>query len=669
MVERHPRVGRVAERTGSAGLATGRAVRVVVRRLRGRRLVQAGLGALLVALMVGGYVGLGYLSPDHPGQQVPLTTIMSDGAAHQVSSARLLDQDARVVATLSSGSTVWATYTRSDSETARLVSVLSTSGPVSVDSQTAKATVRLLLQFLFPILVLATLFGLLFTAGRGEGGAKEFAEFSKIRRGVRTEGAPRRRRGTPTVTFASVAGAATAVVELAEVVDYLADPTRYAEVGALPPKGILLVGPPGCGKTLLARAVAGEAGVPFYSLSGSEFVESLVGVGAARVRDLFAQLRRAAPAILFIDELDAAGRKRGAGVGGGNDEREQTLNQILVEMDGFAASGGIVVIVATNLPDILDPALFRPGRFDRHVTVDRPDASGRFDILRLYATGRPLAADVDLETLARRTPGFTGAELANVWNEAALLTVRAGEKIIGMATLDEAIERVISGPKRSSAGMPAEDRRLLAVHEAGHAVAAAALGLGGRVERVSIARRGLGLGHTALLREDRLLLRRSELIDRITIAVSGMVAEELVFAESSTGAEGDIEAATDLARDMAGRYGMSAGIGPVRVTAKDAEVFLGRDLAALAAVSPETMGKLDEEIHEIIDDCVRRARGLLGVQREALLEMADRLGELETLDGPVLRAVLEQVASTAAGRQVMPADGARPSRRRQTSPV
>jgi len=238
-----------------------------------------------------------------------------------------------------------------------------------------------------------------------------------------------------------------------------------------------------------------------------------------------------------------------------------------------------------------------------------------------------------------------------------------------MATLDEAIERVISGPKRSSAGMPAEDRRLLAVHEAGHAVAAAALGLGGRVERVSIARRGLGLGHTALLREDRLLLRRSELIDRITIAVSGMVAEELVFAESSTGAEGDIEAATDLARDMAGRYGMSAGIGPVRVTAKDAEVFLGRDLAALAAVSPETMGKLDEEIHEIIDDCVRRARGLLGVQREALLEMADRLGELETLDGPVLRAVLEQVASTAAGRQVMPADGARPSRRRQTSPV
>ncbi|HEU5034517.1 MAG TPA: ATP-dependent zinc metalloprotease FtsH [Mycobacteriales bacterium] len=650
-----------AGQRGAAALATAAGwTWRQLRRLRGRRGMQVGLAIVLALLGVLGALGFGYLQPAKAGPQVSLTQLISDGANHDVASARLLDQDAVVVAHLTDGSTVWAAYTHSDSETSRIVAALAVSGPVSVDPQSAKATVRLLMQFVFPILVLATLFGLLFTAGRGEGGAREFSEFSKVRRGLRV--ASSSRRGIPPVTFANVAGAQTAVVELAEIVDYLGDPAKYARVGAQPPKGVLLVGPPGCGKTLLARAVAGEARVPFFSLSGAEFVESLVGVGAARVRDLFGQLRRAAPAILFIDELDAAGRKRGAGVGGGNDEREQTLNQILVEMDGFQAISGIVVIGATNRPDILDPALLRPGRFDRHITVDRPDEAGRFDILRLYANGRPVDADVDLATLARRTPGFTGAELANVWNEAALLTVRAGADQIGAGVLDEAIQRVIAGPKRSSAGLSAADRKLLAVHEAGHAVAAAALGLGERVERVSIARRGIGLGHAAVLREDRLLLRHSELAERITIAVAGVCAEKVVYGEASTGAEADIEAATDLARDMAGRYGMSDGIGPVRVTAKDAEVFLGRDLAAAAQVSPETMGKLDVEIRAIVEHCQSRAGALLTANRALLTKFAEHLESAETLEGTPLRDLL---AAVRPGHQPVPVPVTpRPARRR-----
>jgi cell division protease FtsH len=320
---------------------------------------------------------------------------------------------------------------------------------------------------------------------------------------------------------------------------------------------------------------------------------------------------------------------------------------------------GIVVIGATNRPDILDPALLRPGRFDRHITVDKPDAAGRFDILRLYAAGKPVEPDVDIELLARRTPGFSGAELANVWNEAALLTVRAGRAMIGRDELDEAVERVIAGPKRSSANLSADDRRLLAIHEAGHAVAAARLGLGARVERVSIARRGIGLGHTAVLREDRLLLRQSELSDRLTIAVAGMAAEQLQFGEPSTGAEGDIEAATDLARAMAGRYGMSEGVGPVRISAKDAEVFLGRDLAATANVAPDTLSKLDDEIRTIIDRCLASARSLLAEQSDALTALADRLVDVETLEGVDLRAFLDPIGST--GR------APRPTRRRALS--
>ncbi|TAL14227.1 MAG: AAA family ATPase, partial [Frankiales bacterium] len=454
-----------------ASLAGRRRRRRLSRRpTAGRRTTVSLLGGLVVLTLVL-LTGLAYLSPESSGRTLSLDEVGALAEQRRIVSAELRDEDAQVIGRYLSGDrppggsgAFSATYPKSDSVTGALLTQLSGSGAsVSVDPQSGKATVRLLLTVLLPLMVLANLFALLLTWSRGgSSGIGEVTDFSRSTTGERDGSA---------FGFDDVAGVGEGVVELREVVDYLKDPARYRELGASPPKGVLLFGPPGCGKTLLAKAVAGEAGVPFFSAAGAEFVESLVGVGAARVRDLFARVRAASPAILFIDELDAAGRRRGSGAsGGGTDEREQTLNQMLVEMDGFDVSSGIVVIAATNRPDILDPALLRPGRFDRHVTIEKPDVEARREILALHGSSRPLEPDVDLEELARRTPGFSGADLANVVNEATLLAIREGRTTVGDGDLREAVQRVVGGPKRRGHLMSEDERRRVAVHEAGHAV-------------------------------------------------------------------------------------------------------------------------------------------------------------------------------------------------------
>src|SRR6059058_3876211 len=442
--------------------------------------------------------------------------------------------------------------------------------------------------FLLPLLILATVFALLLApGGRGGGGAiGDVTDFSQMRKGKVGKGASH-------VSFEDAGGVDEAIAELREVVDYLKYPSKYEALGAAPPKGLLLFGPPGCGKTLLAKAVAGEAEVPFFSVAGAEFVEALVGVGAARVRDLFARVRAAAPAIVFIDELDAAGRKRGAGGGtGGSDEREQTLNQLLVEMDGFDVSRGIVVIGATNRPDILDPALRRPGRFDRHITIERPDLDGRVRILAIHGRGKPFAPNVDLADIAQRTPGFTGADLANVVNEAALLTIRGERDEITTVDLEEAIRRVLEGPKRRGHLLSDDERRRAAYHEAGHVIVALCQDEQQAVQRVSILTRGRAIATTELRQEEEeLMLTTSQLRGRLTVKLAGAAAERLITGEISTGVEADLEEATALARDMVARFGMADEVAPLRLYGPDSSAYLGEE-TPLADIASETKAAL-----------------------------------------------------------------------------
>ena len=437
----------------------------------------------------------------------------------------------------------------------------------------------------------------------------------------------------PKVTFDDVAGLEEAKEELEEIKDFLANPDKYRQMGAKIPKGVLLFGPPGTGKTLLAKAVAGEAGVPFMTISGSDFVEMFVGVGAARVRDLFEQAKATAPAIVFIDEIDAVGRHRGAGLGGGHDEREQTLNQLLVELDGFEGNSGVIVMAATNRPDILDPALLRPGRFDRQIVVDAPDLEGRAAILEVHSKGKPLGPEIDLMVLARRTPGFTGADLANLINEAALLTARRKKKKIGMSELEEAIERVISGPERKTRVMTDEEKKLIAYHETGHALVGFALPNTDPVHKVTIVARGRSLGHTlALPTHDRYLIRRSELVDQLAMLLGGRTAEELIFADPTSGAANDIEKATQIARRMVMEYGMSDKLGPMQYGKANGEVFLGRDYSRQQDYSDEVAAFIDEEVRKMINAAHEEARVILSHHQDAMERMVAELLEHETVD-------------------------------------
>jgi cell division protease FtsH len=531
-----------------------------------------------------------------------------------------------------------------------LVSQLRSSGATySVDKQSSKQVVKTVATFLLPLMILANLFALLFSLGKGSGSAiGEVMTFGTIGKG-------KAKKGASAIGFADVGGADEAVAELREVRDYLTDPAKYEALGAAPPKGVLLFGPPGTGKTLLAKAVAGEAGVPFFSVAGAEFVESLVGVGAARVRDLFARVRAAAPAIVFIDELDAAGRKRGSGGGGGgSDEREQTLNQLLVEMDGFEVSAGIVVMGATNRPDILDPALMRPGRFDRHITIERPELEGRVHILKIHARGKPIAPDVDLEFVATRTPGFTGADLASVVNEATLLTIREQRAEVTPHDFEEAILRVLNGPKRRGRILSVEERQRTAFHEAGHVIVAAAAGRAEEVHRVSILARGRAVATTQIQADSEAsLLSRTQLRGKLVTLMAGIAAENLIFGEGSTGGEQDIEQATDLARDIVARYGMSNTLGPVRLLAKASEGFLGNDIP-LGDISVETQTAIDEEIRRLVADAQAEATGLLSRHRKTLDALASRLDEEETLEGAVLQEVLAPIEAEMAGEKISP---------------
>ncbi|WP_066081637.1 ATP-dependent zinc metalloprotease FtsH [Pseudoclavibacter albus] len=480
------------------------------------------------------------------------------------------------------------------------------------------------ISLLVPLLLIGFFAWMMLSSGPG--GGRGVMQFGKSRAKLVSKESPK-------VTFEDVAGADEALEELQEIKEFLKEPAKFQAVGARIPKGVLLYGPPGTGKTLLARAVAGEAGVPFFSISGSDFVEMFVGVGASRVRDLFEQAKQNAPAIIFVDEIDAVGRHRGVGVGGGNDEREQTLNQLLVEMDGFDATTNVILIAATNRPDVLDPALLRPGRFDRQIAVDAPDLGGRQRILEVHAKGKPLAPSVDLAVVARKTPGFTGADLANVLNEAALLTARSNAQIIDERALDEAVDRVIAGPQRRSRVMKDQEKLITAYHEGGHAIAAAAMRHTDPVTKVTILPRGKALGYTMVLPlEDKYSVTRNELLDQLTYAMGGRVAEEIIFHDPTTGASNDIEKATKTARKMVTEYGMSASVGSVKLGGGSSDLVYGQTQGGGRDYSEEVAEVVDREVRALIEQAHQEAYQVLTENRDILDQLAAELLEKETID-------------------------------------
>ena len=565
----------------------------------------------------------------------------------QVESVKFIDGDQEIQVTLEDGSKMQAQWLEGQGlELLNLVEEKVDDGSIEASYDVEVPKPSLIWTFIsgvLPILLIVLFF--LFMMNSLQGGGGRVMQFGKSKAKVVS-------KDTPKTTFSDVAGCDEAIEELVEIKEFLQQPAKFQAVGAKIPKGVLLYGAPGTGKTLLARAVAGEAGVPFYSISGSDFVEMFVGVGASRVRDLFEQAKENAPAIVFIDEIDAVGRHRGAGLGGGHDEREQTLNQLLVEMDGFDVRGGVILIAATNRPDVLDPALLRPGRFDRMIGVPPPNMEGRFKILQVHARGKPIASGVDLQAVARRTPGFTGADLANVLNEAALLTARKDKKLIDDLFLDEAIDRVSMGPQRHSHLMTEQEKLMTAYHEGGHALVAAALPGTDPVTKITILPRGRALGFTQVLPEaDKSSVSRNELLNQLAYALGGLAAEQLIFHDPTTGSSNDIEKATKVARAMVTSYGMSERLGAVKLGEDNGEPFLGRDIGHTRNYSEEVAAIIDEEVNKLITSAHQEAFDILVDNRNVLDNLVLELLEKETID----RKRLDEIFAAVSMRQPRPA--------------
>ena len=613
--------------------------KITFTKARARKVLRGPLFWIILALILVSFFGRLSSSGDK-FTKVETSTILAAISANKVDSVLVIDRDQKIEVVLKPGNFVkgskklYASYV--SGEEPQIIELLTSNPPpnkwdVKVPTQSFLASLFL---SLIPLLLIGFLL-LLFMAN-AQGGNRVFS-FGKSKAKLQTKEMPKN-------TFADVAGADEAVAELTEIKDFLAAPQKYQDIGAKIPKGVLLYGPPGTGKTLLARAVAGEANVPFYSISGSDFVEMFVGVGASRVRDLFAQAKANAPAIIFVDEIDAVGRQRGAGLGGGHDEREQTLNQLLVEMDGFEANGQVILIAATNRPDVLDPALLRPGRFDRQIPVDRPDLKGRTAILEVHAKNKPVAKSVNLEDFAKRTPGFTGADLANVLNEAALLTARENAKVITTAALDEAIDRVMAGPQRKTRLMTEEERRITAYHEGGHALVAHALPHTDPVHKITIMPRGRALGYTMILpEEDRYATTRNQMLDQLAYSLGGRAAEELIFHDPTTGASNDIEKATNLARAMVTQYGMTEKIGAIKLGASEGEPFLGRSYGHQRDYSEEIAGIVDGEIRNLIENAHQEAYEILVANRDILDDLVEVLLEKETLLKDEIEMIFKKV--------------------------
>ncbi len=577
----------------------------------------------IVLITAGFLLALSLMNQQEAGTELTLTQFQQGIAQGDITSANVLEGDQVIAGDYAAGGTYRVSYPAESED--ELVQELADAGvPTTVDPQLPNGLLTTLITVFLPVLLIGGI--LIWVMNRSQGGGGRVMQFGRSRHKTVTKDQPK-------TTFADVAGVDEAIEELQEVKDYLEAPAKFQAMGAKIPRGVLLFGPPGTGKTLLARAVAGEAGVPFFSISGSDFVEMFVGVGAARVRDLFEQAKASAPAIVFIDEIDAVGRHRGAGLGGGHDEREQTLNQLLVEMDGFDQRSTVILMAATNRPDILDPALLRPGRFDRQVVIDRPDLEGRKAILRVHARGKPLEASVDLDILARRTPGFTGADLANVINEAALLAARRNKRGIAMAEIEEAVDRVMAGPERKSRVMDEKERRLIAYHEGGHAMVAHVLPNTDEVHKITVIPRGRALGYTLTLPEqDKFMMTREQLRDELAMLMGGRVAEEIVADDVTTGAQNDIERATKVARQMVTEYGMSDMIGPRTLGQKQGEVFLGRDWGSTPDYSDAVAFEIDQEVRHLIDEAHDVALDILTENRDKLDALATLLLDVETLN-------------------------------------